>query len=197
MYHTSVCSIIAWKRRGVSPKSLLCFWWSMTQCQYGTWIFETPHSWNAETDSGVEQNTLFFGRLRGAIQKQVQFHQHRAHATDFGITCEWHFATSHGKSACDGIGGTVKRATAKESLRRPYTGHIMKAQSMFVFLAEKFETAIQFFLVEKEEVRKGDRPFLRCQNYHRNWAVSFIYPSGWRAPDGSRPISRARQSSWH
>ena len=43
---------------------------------------------------------------------------------------------------------------AKEILRRPYTGQIMKAQSMFVFLTEKFETAIQFFLVEKKEVRK-------------------------------------------
>lgn len=29
------------------------------------------------------------------------------HYNDFGIKCEWHlFATSHGKNACDGIGGT-------------------------------------------------------------------------------------------
>ena len=40
---------------------------------------------------------------------------------DFEVKCEWHFfATSHGKSACDGIGGVVKRITAKASLQRPF-----------------------------------------------------------------------------
>ena len=31
------------------------------------------------------------------------------HKDDFGISAEWYFyATSHGKGACDGVGGTVK-----------------------------------------------------------------------------------------
>ena len=35
------------------------------------------------------------------------------HKADFGITAEWHFsATSHGKGACDGLGGSVKRLAA-------------------------------------------------------------------------------------
>ena len=35
------------------------------------------------------------------------------HSSDFGITAEWHFsATSHGKGACDGLGGTVKLLAA-------------------------------------------------------------------------------------
>ena len=39
------------------------------------------------------------------------------HQADFGIEAEWHFlATSHGKSACDGLGGTVKRLAARASL---------------------------------------------------------------------------------
>ena len=39
-----------------------------------------------------------------------------------GIDAEWHFfcATSHGKWPCDGIGGTVKRLPANDSLQRPY-----------------------------------------------------------------------------
>jgi hypothetical protein len=33
---------------------------------------------------------------------------------DFGVPAEWHcFATSHGKSACDGIGGTLKKPCSK------------------------------------------------------------------------------------
>ena len=40
---------------------------------------------------------------------------------EFNVKAEWNFfVTSHGKSPCDGIGGTVKRLTAAESLTRPY-----------------------------------------------------------------------------
>ena len=37
-----------------------------------------------------------------------------------GLLAEWHFfATSHGKTACDGIGGTAKRLTLNASLQGP------------------------------------------------------------------------------
>ena len=40
------------------------------------------------------------------------------HFHDFSIECTWNFfATSHGKSPCDGIGGTVKRLTSQASLQ--------------------------------------------------------------------------------
>ena len=39
------------------------------------------------------------------------------HQKDFGLDAKWNFfATSHGKQPCDGIGGTMKRIVAKESL---------------------------------------------------------------------------------
>ena len=42
------------------------------------------------------------------------------HVDDFGVPAEWHFsATSHGKGACDGVGGTVKRLAARASLQCP------------------------------------------------------------------------------
>lgn len=45
------------------------------------------------------------------------------HKKDFSLAAEWNFfATSHGKSACDGVGGTVKRLAARASLQRPYKG---------------------------------------------------------------------------
>ena len=48
------------------------------------------------------------------------------HKSDFGINAEWHFsATSHGKGACDGVGGTVKRLTAKASLQKAFDDQIM------------------------------------------------------------------------
>jgi hypothetical protein len=40
------------------------------------------------------------------------------HNEDFGVPAEWHcFVTSQGKSACDEVGGTLKRLPAKASLQ--------------------------------------------------------------------------------
>ena len=48
------------------------------------------------------------------------------HQADFGIEAEWHFsATSHGKSACHGLGGTVKHLAARASLQHPYEHQII------------------------------------------------------------------------
>ena len=54
------------------------------------------------------------------------------HQEDFGISAEWHFsATSHGKGACDGLGGTVKRLAARASLQRPYNNQIMTPRQLY------------------------------------------------------------------
>ena len=54
------------------------------------------------------------------------------HEEDFGLAAEWHFtATSHGKGACDGLGGTVKRLAARASLQRPYEQQIMTPRQLF------------------------------------------------------------------
>jgi hypothetical protein len=43
------------------------------------------------------------------------------HNENSGVPAERHFfATSHGKRAYDGVGGTLKRLAAKASLQRPY-----------------------------------------------------------------------------
>ena len=54
------------------------------------------------------------------------------HESDFGVDAEWHFsATSHGKGACDGVGGTVKRLAARASLQRPYEDQIMTPLQLY------------------------------------------------------------------
>ena len=60
------------------------------------------------------------------------------HEEDFGIQAEWHFfATSHGKSAADGIGGTVKRTAAKASLQRPFQDQILTPKQHFDFVSKE------------------------------------------------------------
>ena len=56
------------------------------------------------------------------------------HLVDFGVPAEWHFfATSHGKSAGDGAGGTLKRLATKASLQHAYQDHILTAHELYQF----------------------------------------------------------------
>lgn len=42
------------------------------------------------------------------------------HKEDFDVDVKWHFfATLHGKSACDGIGATIKYQARRASLQKP------------------------------------------------------------------------------
>ena len=60
---------------------------------------------------------FYFSDGSGAQYKNFKnFANLTFHKQDFGIEAEWHFfATSHGKNACDGVGGTLKRLAAKAS----------------------------------------------------------------------------------
>ncbi|XP_071944232.1 uncharacterized protein [Antedon mediterranea] len=74
------------------------------------------------------------------------------HQEDFGLDAEWNFfATSHGKSACDGIGGTVKRLVTKRSLQRLTECHILTSLSMFDYCVKNIP-GINFFHVGIDEV---------------------------------------------
>ena len=84
------------------------------------------------------------------------------HKEDFGIDATWvFFATSHGKSPCDGIGGTVKRITVRASLQRRYLNQILAVSSMLDFCKTNIP-AIEFIYISKErmedvrlELKKG------------------------------------------
>ena len=63
------------------------------------------------------------------------------HEADFGIHAEWHFfATSHRKSACDGVGGMIKRLAAKASLQRPYDQQIMTPHQLHDWASGSIKT---------------------------------------------------------
>jgi len=64
-------------------------------------------------------NVEYFSDGCAAQYKNKSFYNLCMQKQDFGVEATWlFFATSHGKSPCDGIGGTVKRATATENLRQ-------------------------------------------------------------------------------
>ena len=79
------------------------------------------------------------------------------HKSDFGISAEWHFsATSHGKGACDGLGGTVKRLAARASLQRPYNEQIMTPRQLFDWASTNIP-AVYFDYCSNEDYEKEQR----------------------------------------
>ena len=76
------------------------------------------------------------------------------HQEDFGVDAEWHFsATSHGKGACDGLGGTVKRLAARASLQRPYDEQIMTPRQLFEWASDNIP-AVSFEYCSTEDYKR-------------------------------------------
>ena len=57
------------------------------------------------------------------------------------------FVTSHGKSACDGMGGVVKKMTAKARLQRSFQNQILTSQNTYTFCKKNFGGKISFFIL--------------------------------------------------
>lgn len=73
------------------------------------------------------------------------------HENDFGIKAEWNFfASSHGKNACDGVGGTVKRLAALASLRMVYNEQIMTPRQLYDWAKANIDN-ISFLYSTKDE----------------------------------------------
>ena len=80
------------------------------------------------------------------------------HLQDFNMDAEWiFFATSHGKSSCDGVGGFVKHYVVKHSLQRPIHDQIFSYQSMLGLCIREIPSIIFFGVIQEEMVNvRGD-----------------------------------------
>ena len=88
----------------------------------------------------------------GQYKNRFNFINLSFHKDDFGVTAEWNFfATSHGKNACDGIGGTLKRCVAKASLQRVINDQITTPMDFFNYCKEKIPS-IHCIFTKKQDV---------------------------------------------
>jgi len=89
------------------------------------------------------------------------------HEADFGLSAEWHFfASSHGKSPCDGVGGTVKRLGARASLQRPVDRQILSPIDLFKFCVSEIKNIRVFYVSQVEiEMHRIDQE-IRFENGH-------------------------------
>ena len=86
------------------------------------------------------------------------------HYSDFRIQPEWHFsATSHGKDACDGLGGTVKRLAARASLQRPrpYEDQILTPFQLYEWAAKTI-VSVSFVFCSTAEY-ENEKAFLETR----------------------------------
>ena len=74
-----------------------------------------------------------------------------------GIEVHWNFfATAHGKEACDGIGGTVKRLAHRASLQRREHSQITTPKGLFEWAVGRFENISFAFSTTAEYERKQE-----------------------------------------
>ena len=94
------------------------------------------------------------------------------HEEDFGVKAEWHFfATSHGKSPCDGIGGTIKRLVASAiafKLPQGITFSMLKNSFRGQKLTFRESKCVSTEEIEKCEMVLEPRTSGRRQNHSRN-----------------------------
>ena len=87
------------------------------------------------------------------------------HVSDFGIEAQWHFfATSHGKSPCDAIGGTVKRLVARASLQATTTEQILTPTELFTW-ADTNIHGIKFFFISTDAIKIHESTFALEEHY--------------------------------
>ena len=91
-------------------------------------------------------NIQYFSNGRSAQYKTYKnFLNLTFHKQDFGFNAVWNFfTTSHGKSPCDGCGGTIKRKLTTESLSRTKTSAIVTALQAYEFCKNTMPTENSF-----------------------------------------------------
>ena len=79
----------------------------------------------------VHRITYFSDGAPQQYKKKKNFINLSHHILDFGVAGEWHFyATGHGKGACDGVGGTLKRIARRSCLQSGIKNEILTAQKL-------------------------------------------------------------------
>ena len=98
----------------------------------------------------------------GQYKNYKNFFNLTYHKQDFNLNASWNFfATSHGKSPCDGVGGMIKRKLTRSSLMRPVQDQILTIEAVHDFCRMEIEGVI-FFLISKE-VLQNTRDFLQSR----------------------------------
>lgn len=113
-------------------------------------IQETLLEFVKEHFPNVTDVHYFSDGCAGQYKNKYNFMNLSLHEKDFTIKAQWSFfATSHGKTECDGIGGTVKRLARKASLQRPLQDQILTTTTFYQFCISTI-SKINFHFISKD-----------------------------------------------
>lgn len=104
----------------------------------------------------IAKITYFSDGAAPQYKNKSNFSNLAHHFEDFGIQAEWHFfATSHGKSPCDGVGGTLKRLATQASLQKPISDQITSPQKLYQWaIRENFKMNFEFCSISEVKRKK-------------------------------------------
>ena len=90
------------------------------------------------------------------------------------------FATSHGKSPCDGIGGTVKQLVTRASLQWPISNQILTADKIFKFCVKQIK-GIDLLFLKNQEIGNIRANMDERYKWHSLWnqVFSSIHSNTW------------------
>ena len=102
--------------------------------------------------SSTSFSSYFSDGSRAQYKNCKNFTNLLMHKKDFGMKAEWHFlATSHGKNACDGVWGTIKRLAACASFQRAIYNQLLNPHQLYNFAKSEIPSITCFF-VDKQLV---------------------------------------------
>ena len=100
----------------------------------------------------VKKIIFFSDGCAGQYKNFKNFLNLTYYETDFGIVAVWiFFATSHGKSPCDGLGEAVKRKLTNVSLKRPLQDQIVTPQKCYTE-AQALTPSVMFLFIPRSGV---------------------------------------------
>ena len=103
-------------------------------------------SYIKENFPSIKRFEYFSDGCSGQYKNYKNFFNLTYHVQDFGLNASWSFfATSHGKSPCDGVGGMVKRALTQASLKRPTANQILSTEAAYEFCSNQVRNVNFFF----------------------------------------------------
>ena len=127
--------------------------------KFASLLGQWPSSYNVKRcPTAICFKIYYFSDGSSAQYKNFKnFANLRHHKKDFRVDAEWHFfATSHGKNACDCVGGMLKRLAAKASLQRHLQNQILTQISSFPL--RRLWLALKASLYQKRRFRKYQSP---------------------------------------
>lgn len=88
------------------------------------------------------------------------------HQQDHNLKAEHHFfATSHGKSPCDGIGRTIKREAASASLTVTLDNQILTPTELFTWANDNI-SGVKMFFISEEDIINHKETFQLNERYN-------------------------------